>query len=121
MKNRGRFVLRIQLLLSALLVLFAFSRNLYLTSVLLFLAGICMMSLFASITSLVQLAATDEMRGRVMSIFTVSFRGGIPLGNLVAGAVASRISPSFAILVGGALLAVVASSFLAFKGKVSRL
>ena len=121
MKNRGRFVLRVQLLLSALLVLFAFSQNLYLACVLLFFAGICMMSLFASITSLVQLATTDEMRGRVMSIFTVSFRGGIPLGNLLAGAVASRVSPSFAILVGGVLLAAVASSFLVFKGKVSRL
>ena len=121
MKNRGRFVLRVQLLLSALLALFAFSQNIYLACALLFLIGICMMSLFASINSLVQLTTTDEMRGRVMSIFTVSFRGGIPLGNLLAGAVASRVSPSFAILVGGVLLAAVASSFLAFKGKVSRL
>ncbi len=121
MKNRGRFVLRVQLLLSVLLALFAFSQNLYFAWVLLFLAGICMMSLFASITSLVQLATTDEMRGRVMSIFTVSFRGGIPLGNLLGGALASRVSPSFAILVGGTLLAAVASSFLALKGKVSRL
>ena len=121
MKNRGRFVLRVQLLLSAILALFAFSQNLFLGCALLFLAGICMMSLFASITSLVQLATTDEMRGRVMSIFTVGFRGGIPLGNLLAGAVASRVSPSFAILLGAALLAAVASSFLAFKGRVSRL
>ncbi len=121
MKNRGRFVLLVQLLLSALLALFAFSQDFYLACALLFLVGICMMLLFASITSLVQLATTDEMRGRVMSIFTVSFRGGIPLGNLLAGALASRISPSFAILVGSALLAVVASSFLALKGKVSRL
>ncbi len=121
MKNRGRFVLRVQLLLSALLALFAFSQNIYLACALLFLIGICMMSLFASINSLVQLTTTDEMRGRVMSIFTVSFRGGIPLGNLLAGAVASRVSPSFAILVGGILLAAVASSFLALKGKVSRL
>ena len=121
MKNRGRFVLLVQLLLSALLALFAFSQDFYLACALLFLVGICMMSLFASITSLVQLATTDEMRGRVMSIFTVGFRGGIPLGNLLAGALASRISPSFAILVGSALLAAVASSFLAFKGKVSRL
>ncbi len=121
MKNRGRFVLRVQLLLSALLALFACSQNLYLACALLFFIGICMMSLFASITSLVQLATTDQMRGRVMSIFTVSFRGGIPLGNLLAGAVASRISPSFAILVGSALLAATASSLLAFKVKVSRL
>ncbi|HUP47579.1 MAG TPA: hypothetical protein VNA04_02195, partial [Thermoanaerobaculia bacterium] len=43
-------------------------------------------------SSLVQLTTTDAMRGRVMSIFMLAFRGGMPLGNLLAGWVAQRWS-----------------------------
>jgi predicted MFS family arabinose efflux permease len=38
------------------------------------------------LSSLVQLIAADNMRGRVMSIYNIAFRGGMPLGSLVAGA-----------------------------------
>ena len=55
---------------------------------------------------------TDAMRGRVMSIFMLAFRGGMPLGNLVAGYVAQRWSISLALAVNGALLATVALVFI---------
>ena len=40
------------------------------------------MAVFAMISSLVQLIAPDEMRGRVMSVYNVAFRGGMPIGSL---------------------------------------
>jgi predicted MFS family arabinose efflux permease len=52
------------------------------------------------------------MRGRVMSIFMLAFRGGMPLGNLVAGYVAQRWSISLALAVNGAVLATVALIFI---------
>ena len=42
-----------------------------------------MVMVFAMLSSLVQLNAPNEMRGRVMSIYMVAFRGGMPLGSLV--------------------------------------
>ena len=80
-----------------------------------------MIALFASITSLVQLATVEEMRGRVMSIFMLSFRGGMPLGGLVAGYLASQFSPTLALLVHSALLGSIALGFLFSKSGVKEL
>ena len=49
------------------------------------LVGACMMAAFATVNSLVQLTTSNEMRGRVMSVYNCAFRGGMPLGNLVSG------------------------------------
>jgi len=38
------------------------------------------MGVFATVNSLVQLIVTEEMRGRVMSVYTGAFRGGMPMG-----------------------------------------
>jgi predicted MFS family arabinose efflux permease len=111
-KRQGLVTMRMQLVISILLAAFALSRNLALTGILLFCAGACLMALFASITSLVQLATDDEMRGRVMSIFYLAFRGGMPLGDLLAGTVASRFSTPTAIVLMAGILGTVAVYFL---------
>ena len=51
-----------------------------------------MVMVFAMLSSLVQLNAPNEMRGRVMSIYMVAFRGGMPLGSLMPEA-GSPLSP----------------------------
>ena len=80
-----------------------------------------MISVFAMISSLVQLLAPEELRGRVMSIYNVAFRGGMPLGNLATGFVAGIWSPQGALLANGVLLALVGLSFLAAQRQVRRL
>ena len=110
--------LRVQLALSVLITVFALSTNLPLSYFVLFLGGAVMIGLFASINSLVQLNTTDEMRGRVMSIFMLAFRGGMPLGSLVAGLLASQISASFALVVMGGLLGSSALAFLFSRRRV---
>ena len=97
------------------------SRNLFFSYAVLFVAGICLIGLFSSITSLVQLNVTDELRGRVMSIFMLAFRGGMPLGNLVAGYLASRFSPSTALIAGSGLLGTTALAFLLSNSGVKKL
>jgi uncharacterized membrane protein YfcA len=64
------------------------------------------------VTSLVQLIAPNEMRGRVMSIYMVAFRGGMPLGSLVSGYLATFISAPVVLEMNGILLVIVAAYFL---------
>jgi len=85
---------------------------LWVSDILLFLTGAALMLVFSTVTSLVQLTAPNEMRGRVMSIYMLAFRGGIPLGSLVSGWFATYIGAPLVIGINGALLVVVAIYFL---------
>ena len=60
--------------------------------ILAFLAGAALLVVFSMTASLVQLIVPDHLRGRVMSIYMVAFRGGMPLGSLASGFLASRAS-----------------------------
>jgi predicted MFS family arabinose efflux permease len=110
--KKGKVALALQLAFAFLLIGFAFSRSLSLSLVISFLAGSCIVGVISLYSSLVQLTASDAMRGRVMSIFMLAFRGGMPLGNLIAGYVAQRWSISVALGVNGAVLATVALFFI---------
>lgn len=120
-KNKGLLTLWVQVVFSVLLCLFALSRVLLLSSVMLFFSGLCLIGLFASITSLVQLATAEEVRGRVMSIFMLAFRAGMPLGDISAAYVASRVSPTAAVMALGLILATVSGAFLMSKSGVKKL
>ena len=68
--------------------------------------------LTSTLVSLAQLIAPDEMRGRVMSIFMVAFRGGMPLGSLAAGTIASVASAPVVLMGAGVLLMALSVWFL---------
>jgi len=110
--KKGRIALTLQAAFACLLFAFAFSRNLAISMTIAFFAGACIVGVISMYSSLVQLTTSDAMRGRVMSIFMLAFRGGMPLGNLLAGWVAQRWSITIALGVNGAVLAVVAMIFL---------
>lgn len=111
--KKGKIALMLQLGFAIMLVAFGVSRNLALTLVVAFIAGFCIVGVVSLYSSLVQLTTSDAMRGRVMSIFMLAFRGAMPLGNLLAGFVAQRYSISVALTVNGILLAVIALIFIA--------
>jgi len=110
--HMGRNVLLIQIVFGALMVLFAMTRYFWLNAILLFAAGACMVMVFATLSSLVQLIAPNEMRGRVMSLYMVAFRGGMPLGSLVGGWLATVTGATTVLTVNGLLLSIVAAMFL---------
>jgi predicted MFS family arabinose efflux permease len=110
--RKGRIALMLQLVFAATLIAFGLSRNLALSLVVAFIAGSCIVGVVSLYSSLVQLVTTDAMRGRVMSIFMLAFRGGMPLGNLMAGYVAQRWSITTALTVNGAVLATIALAFI---------
>ncbi|MEI6669977.1 MAG: MFS transporter [Acidobacteriota bacterium] len=115
----GTTVLGVQMGLGLVLAAFASSRFLPLSYALLFLGSIGLMMSFSLLMSLVQLAAPDAMRGRVVSIYMMAFRGGMPLGSLAAGYAAYRTSAPITLMVAGLLLSLVATIFL-IRGRTVR-
>jgi MFS family permease len=111
-RHMGLTALLVQAIFGALVVVFAMTRILWINEVLLFAAGASMVMCYAMLSSLVQLIAPNEMRGRVMSIYMVAFRGGMPLGSLAAGWIASATSAPTVLAVNGVLLSFVAAWFL---------
>jgi len=116
----GRVVLVVQLALGLVLAAFAGSRLLHVSYALIFLGSIGLMMSFSLLTSLVQLAAPNEMRGRVVSIYMMAFRGGMPIGSLAAGYFANVTSAPATLAVTGLLLSLVAAVFLARAKTVRR-
>jgi predicted MFS family arabinose efflux permease len=119
--HMGRTLLIVQMVFGTLLVLFSLSRVLWLSHVLLFCAGAAMIGVFSLLTSLVQLIAPNEMRGRVMSIYMVAFRGGSPLGSLVSGYLASLTSAPLVLALNGTALIGVAAYVLLRRKSVRQL
>ena len=111
-KRMGLTALLVQAAYGLLIVVFAMSRTLWVSSILLFLTGAALMVVFSTVTSLIQLTAPNEMRGRVMSIYMLAFRGGMPLGSLVSGYLATWLGAPTVIAVNGVLLVAVALYFL---------
>jgi MFS family permease len=119
--HMGRALLVIQFSFGAVIVAFAASRVLWMSEIVLFCAGLLMVMTTAMTMSLVQLSAPNEMRGRVMSIYMVAFRGGMPLGSLISGWAANQTSAPLVLLVNGTLLALVAGWFLVHSHGVREL
>ncbi|MBI4485175.1 MAG: MFS transporter [Acidobacteria bacterium] len=111
-KRMGLTALLVQALYGLFILAFAVSRVLWLSDILLFLTGAALMVVFSTVTSLIQLIAPNEMRGRVMSIYMVAFRGGMPLGSLVSGYLATFLGAPLVIGINGVLLVAVAAYFL---------
>jgi predicted MFS family arabinose efflux permease len=111
-KHMGWTLLVVQAIFGALIVTFAMSRVWWWSCVVLFAAGAALIVVFSMTASLVQLIVPDHLRGRVVSIYMVAFRGGMPLGSLAGGYAASLTSAPHVLAVNGALVSVVALYFL---------
>lgn len=119
-QHMGLTLLVVQAAFGAIIAAFALSHVWWWSCGLLFLAGAAMMVVYSMTASLVQLTVPDHLRGRVVSIYMVAFRGGMPLGSLAGGYAASISSASSVLAVNGALLTVVAIYFL-IRGGVREL
>ncbi|MDQ2844689.1 MAG: MFS transporter [Acidobacteriota bacterium] len=113
--------LLIMLVLGMLIIAFGLSKNLAFSGGMVFAAGAALMVVFALNSSLVQLYVTDEMRGRVMSVYNVAFRGGMPFGSLFSGLLIKQASAPIAMAVNGAMIVVMALYFFLTQKKLTRL
>ena len=119
--KRGKVALAAIISLGASIVGFSASRFLPLSGAMLVLSGASMMAAFAMVSSLVQLITTDEMRGRVMSVYNVAFRGGMPMGNLLSGWLVPILSAPVVLGINGSVLMLVALLFLIVHRRVATL
>jgi MFS family permease len=119
--RKGRFALTMLILLGAGISVFSFSKLLPLSYGVLVVVGATMMAVFATVISLVQLIVTDEMRGRVMSVYNFAFRGGMPMGNLFSSWLVPKYTAPLVLGVNGFLLVLVAVYFLVVQRRVAAL
>lgn len=85
------------------LILFGFSRYFWLSAFLLVPVGYAVIVQMASSNTLIQAMVPDELRGRVMAVYSMMFMGMGPLGALLAGWLAERIGAPETIALGGAV------------------
>jgi len=77
------------------------STNLILSMAIGFISGFSMIATIASINTLIQTLAEEDMRGRVMSFYAMSLMGITPIGSLLAGTIASVLNLSWTLVIAG--------------------
>ncbi len=119
--GQARQSLLVMLLLGIFMAGFGLSKNLAFSALLVCAAGATLMIVFTLNSSLVQLAVSDAMRGRVMSVYNVAFRGGMPMGSLLAGLLIKQTSAPAIMAGNGVLVVVLALYFLFLRRDVTKL
>lgn len=105
----------------ASLILFSLSRSFWLSAALLLPVGFSMIGQMASSNTLIQTIVPDDLRGRVMSVYSMMLIGMAPFGSLLAGSLAHRLGAPSTVAIGGltclagALLFVLRSPHLGYK------
>ncbi len=97
LKEQGYLVPWTLIGLGATIAGFALSRWLLISCLLIFVSGTALMASASLMVSLVQLIVADQMRGRVMSVYNLAFRLGIPLGGLALGKIIPIVGVSVAL------------------------
>jgi len=120
-KNKGRVALSMLICLGIGVSGFALSPWIPLSCAMLFFAGAAMMGVFAMVNSLVQLIVTNQMRGRVMSVYNLSFRSGMLLGNPIAGWLVPIFTAPIVLGVNGALLVFLGLYYFLVQRRIAEL
>jgi predicted MFS family arabinose efflux permease len=120
-RGHGRTALFVLMLLGAAIIAFSQSTVLPLSLAIIFVSGSAMMVSMSMVSSLVQAVSTDEMRGRVMSVYNVAFRGGMPIGGLVIGKMIPLLTAPVTMAWTGSLLVLLAVYFLVIQRRVATL
>jgi len=97
----GKIISTNIILLGLGIILAAFSKQIYFSSIVFFLTGLSMIFTLSSINTLLQTITDDDKRGRVMSFYSMALMGIYPLGNLLAGSIASGIGIPYTLLIMG--------------------
>lgn len=98
-------------ILGMALIAFSLSRFLPLSLFLMLFVGLGTMLQITSSNTFLQTIVDDDKRGRLMSLYTMSFLGMLPLGNLVAGFLANRIGTPNTLMIDGIVCIIGATLF----------
>lgn len=100
------------------LILFAFSHWFWVSVALLLPVGFCMMLQMSSSNTLIQAMVPDELRGRVMALYSMMFMGMAPFGALMGGALADRIGAPWTVGIGAVACVAGAAWFYTYLPKI---
>ena len=120
-RKQAKRSLLVMLLLGLFIAVIGLSKNIVFTGAFILAAGLLLMVVFTLNLSLVQLYVSDAMRGRVMSVYNVAFRGGMPFGSLFSGFLIKETSAPAVMTLNGLLVIVLALYFLLIQRKVAKL
>jgi len=120
-RRKGWFVLGGDFAFAICLVVFSLSTNIKVSLIFLFALGFAIVGSVAVTNTLLQKLVTDEMRGRVMSMFMLSFIGAMPIGNLVAGTASYRFGAPHTLAAGGTIIAVFVAVIMLRSPKLREL
>jgi len=110
----GRIIVIAGIVFGGALIVFAFSKLLWISMLAMVLMGFSMITFFASSNTVLQTVVDDRMRGRVMSYFGMAFMGMMPFGSLLSGWLAVRVGPEWTVAICG-LSAALACGVFAMK------
>ena len=111
LRGLGRWIAFASAGFGTCIVLFSFSRSFWLSALCLVPAGFAMMIQMAASNTLVQSMVPDNLRGRVMAVYSMMFMGMAPLGAMFAGTVAQNIGAPYTVAIGGTVCVVGAIIF----------
>jgi predicted MFS family arabinose efflux permease len=117
-RRKGWLVLGGAILFGICITGFALSSHLMWSLTFLFGLGFALVCSIAITNTLLQKLVTDEMRGRVMSMFMLSFIGTMPIGTLLAGTASNHYGPQRTLAVGGLVVTIVGISVLIFNRRL---
>lgn len=113
-KRKGALMTVGAFVFPVLLIVFSFVRNVPLALFVLVVMSWGFMLMFNLMNMLTQHLVDDKLRGRVMSLYTLTFFGGMPIGSLLAGASAEQFGEPITVLA-GALVSLAFSIFVFWK------
>ncbi|PWT94914.1 MAG: MFS transporter [Blastocatellia bacterium] len=120
-RKKGWLVLIGAIAFGICVTIFALSTHLIISLTFLFGLGFALVVSVATTNTLLQQLVTDSMRGRVMSMFILSFMGTMPFGNIIAGWASHRFGAPHTLAVGGTVVALVAISMAIFNRRLREL
>ena len=120
-RRKGWFVLGGAMLFGLCITGFALASHLGLSLMFLFGVGFALVVSISITNTLLQKLVTDQMRGRVMSMFILSFLGTMPVGNILAGTASNHFGPQHTLAVGGLVVTIVAVGVSIFNTRLREL
>lgn len=111
-RKKGWSVLGGSLAFGLCVTAFALSTRLMFSYIFLFGLGFSIVTSVAVANTLLQKLVTDQMRGRVMSMFILSFMGTMPIGNIIAGSASHRFGVAHTLATGGLVIAIFAITMM---------
>jgi MFS family permease len=115
----GRIISLCSSVLGLMIVLASFSHKTYFSLILFYFGGLSMILTIAAINTMIQTIADEDKRGRVMSFYAMALMGTTPIGNLMAGTIASGIGIPYTLLAGG-VITIISGALFELKRKSLR-